>query len=183
MSEFYGDERSFCENICIDVANCRQVYWVNKIEPSYEMSEIAKGIIEKWDLIGVQTIKIINCLEYTGVIGISLKVVWTAMTEYVEKYNTTPESLILVNNNNPDSPANTIISNFHEPISKYNVPFKFPINWNLDKTPDSIVIPSISDDDIYRCYKLEPPVNITEGGALIRTGEEFENDDNTILSS
>ena len=50
----------------------------------------------------------------------------------------------------------------------------------LDKTPDSIVIPSISDDDVYRCYKLQPPVNITEGGALIRTGEEFENDDNTF---
>ena len=183
MSEFYGDERSFCENIYIDEANCRQVYWVNKVKPSYEMSEIAKEIIEKFEAIDVQTIKIINCLEYTGVIGISLKVVWTAMTEYVEKYNTTPESLILVNNNNPDSPANTIISNFHEPISKYNVPFKFPINWNLDKTPDSIVIPSISDDDIYRCYKLKPPVNITDGGALIRTGEEFENDDNTILSS
>ena len=46
MSEFYGDERSFCETICIDVANCRQVYWVNKIEPGPEISEIAKELLK-----------------------------------------------------------------------------------------------------------------------------------------
>ena len=178
MSEFYGDERSFCETICIDVANCRQVYWVNKIEPGPEISEIAKGIIEKWDSIDVQTIKIINCLDYTGIIGISLKVVWAAMTEYVEKYNTTPETLILVDDNNPDSPANTITSAFHEPISKYNTPYTFPINWKSDKSPDSIIIPSITDNNIYRCYKLNPPHKLSDSGALIRTGEEFENNVN-----
>ena len=175
MSEFYGDERSFCENVCVDVGSCRHVYWVNKIEPNYEMSEIAKGIIEKWDSIDVQTIKIINCLEYTGIIGISLKAVWTNMTHYVEKYNTTPETLILVDDNNPDSPSNVINSVFHKPISNYNVPYQFPINWNLDKTPESIVIPSISNNNIYRCYKLNPPHKLSDGGALIRTGEEFVN--------
>ena len=174
MSEFYGDKRSFCENICIDVENCRHVYWVNKIEPSAEMSEIAKGIIEKWESIDVQTIKIINCLEYTGVIGISLKAVWTTMKEYVEKYNTTPETLILVNDNNPDSVANKIRSNFHKGTPNYNIACTFPINWTADKAPYSIVLPSISDNDLYRCYKLNPPINVSEGGALIRTGEEFE---------
>ena len=173
MSELYGDKRSFCENVYLNVEECRFVYWINKIEPNTEISEVAE-IIEKWDSMNIQTIKIIDCYDYTGIIGISLEVVWTTMTEYVSKYNTTPKMLILINDNNPASSTNIINSVFDKPISNYNTPDTFPINWNHDKTPYSIVIPSISENNIYRCYKLNPPIIFTEGGGLIRTGEEFE---------
>ena len=174
MSEFYGNDKSFCENVYLNVEECRFVHWISKLEPCQGVSAVASDIIEKWSAINIETIKIINTNEYTGIIGISLNKIYTTMIDYVKKYKTTPETLILINNSNPESPANIINAVFDKPLDKYNVPCSFPINWNPDKTPDSIVISSISENNIYRCYKLNPPIIFTEGGALIRTGEEFE---------
>ena len=175
MSEFFGDDESFNQYVTIDAKECRSIHWINKSFEKGNMNDVAQEIIAKLSQKNIETIQVIKNTNYIGVIAINLDKVWKCMYDFSERFKTTPENLLLIEENDENKPARVVSNTIEKTIHhNYEVPYIFPLNWKVNKEPDSLVLPSIDENDISRCYKLYKPIKILSTSDLIRTGMEYE---------